>query len=164
MELINRLQEEGFEVWVYTSSFRSVRYIRRLFQSYGLHFDEIVNGQSGVNGDTTNQENGGVSSGVTEDHEVSLLTPESISENLLYFISGIINIQPGLRAWPYSGCRWQTVLPAPGRRILLINSIPNSKRLYFHSACGIARVYWTYRYSTGGIFLLSSKRCFANEK
>ncbi len=44
MELINRLQEEGFEVWVYTSSFRSVRYIRRLFQSYGLHFDEIVNG------------------------------------------------------------------------------------------------------------------------
>lgn len=43
-ELIHRLQEEGFEVWVYTSSFRSEKYIKSLFRSYGVKFDSIVNG------------------------------------------------------------------------------------------------------------------------
>ena len=42
--LINRLQEMGYEVWVYTSSFRTESYIRRLFRLYGVHFDGIVNG------------------------------------------------------------------------------------------------------------------------
>ena len=43
-ELINALQDEDFEVWVYTSSFRSERYIRSLFFMYGVKFDSIVNG------------------------------------------------------------------------------------------------------------------------
>ena len=43
-ELINRLQELGYEVWVYTSSFRSEFYIRSLFRLYGVRFDSIVNG------------------------------------------------------------------------------------------------------------------------
>ena len=34
----------GYEVWVYTSSFRSESYIRRLFLCYGVKFDGIVNG------------------------------------------------------------------------------------------------------------------------
>ncbi len=42
--LINRLQEMGYEVWVYTSSFRTESYIRHLFRLYGVHFDGIVNG------------------------------------------------------------------------------------------------------------------------
>ena len=42
--LINRLQKMGYEVWVYTSSFRSERYIARLFRFYGIRFDGIVNG------------------------------------------------------------------------------------------------------------------------
>lgn len=42
-ELIRRLQDEGFEVWVYTSSFRSIRYIQHLFYWYGVTFDGIVN-------------------------------------------------------------------------------------------------------------------------
>ena len=45
VRLIHALQEEGFEVWVYTSSFRSELYIRSLFRNYGLRFDEIVNSQ-----------------------------------------------------------------------------------------------------------------------
>ena len=81
-----------------------------------------ISALSGVNSDAINQENGGVSSGVTEDHVVSLLTPESISENLLYFISGIINFRPGLRAELYPECHRQSVLPATGRRILLFIS------------------------------------------
>lgn len=44
-ELINRLQELGYEVWVYTSSFRSEKYIRKLFRHYGVRFDGIVNGK-----------------------------------------------------------------------------------------------------------------------
>ena len=43
--LINELQKQGFEVWVYTSSFRSEHYIKKLFRHYGIKFDGIVNGQ-----------------------------------------------------------------------------------------------------------------------
>lgn len=43
-ELINALQELGFEVWVYTSSFRSESYIKTLFFLYGVTFDDIING------------------------------------------------------------------------------------------------------------------------
>ena len=42
--LIPELQRQGYEVWVYTSSFRSERYIRNLFRHYGIRFDGIVNG------------------------------------------------------------------------------------------------------------------------
>lgn len=43
-DLIRSLQKLGYEVWVYTSSFRSERYIRGLFRLYGVRFDGIVNG------------------------------------------------------------------------------------------------------------------------
>ena len=42
--LINKLQDLGYEVWVYTSSFRSERYIKGLFRLYGIKFDGIING------------------------------------------------------------------------------------------------------------------------
>ena len=45
VELIKWLQEEGIEVWIYTTSFRSQRYIRRLFKCYGLSLDEVINGK-----------------------------------------------------------------------------------------------------------------------
>ncbi len=44
-QLINDLQRLGYEVWVYTSSFRTERYIRRLFRWYNIHFDGIINAQ-----------------------------------------------------------------------------------------------------------------------
>ena len=43
-ELIWELQILGYEVWVYTSSFRSESYIRNLFRFYGVKFNGIVNG------------------------------------------------------------------------------------------------------------------------
>ena len=43
-ELIRSLQEMGYEVWVYTSSFRSEKYIRNLFRHYHVKYDGIVNG------------------------------------------------------------------------------------------------------------------------
>ena len=43
-ELICELQIQGYEVWIYTSSFRSESYIRRLFRCYGVRLDGIVNG------------------------------------------------------------------------------------------------------------------------
>ena len=43
-ELIWELQIQGYEVWIYTSSFRSERYIRGLFRCYGVRLDGIVNG------------------------------------------------------------------------------------------------------------------------
>lgn len=44
-ELIRTLQKEGFEVWIYTSSYRTEIYLRSLFRAYGVHFDHIVNAQ-----------------------------------------------------------------------------------------------------------------------
>lgn len=44
-ELIRSLQDMGYEVWVYTSSYRSEKYIRALFRCYGVSFDGIVNAQ-----------------------------------------------------------------------------------------------------------------------
>ncbi len=44
-KLIRRLQALGYEVWIYTSSFRSEKYIRRLFRHYGVRLDGIVNGE-----------------------------------------------------------------------------------------------------------------------
>lgn len=43
-DLIRMLHDEGCEVWVYTSSFRSERYIKTLFRLYHVKFDGIVNG------------------------------------------------------------------------------------------------------------------------
>ena len=43
-DLIRSLQQMGYEVWVYTSSFRSQNYIKRLFLCYHVKFDGIVNG------------------------------------------------------------------------------------------------------------------------
>ena len=43
-DLIRELQALGYEVWIYTSSFRSEKYIRNLFRHYGVKFDGIVNG------------------------------------------------------------------------------------------------------------------------
>ena len=41
-ELIHELQKRGFEVWVYTSSYRTESYIKRLFRLYGVTFDEPI--------------------------------------------------------------------------------------------------------------------------
>ena len=43
-DLLRTLRAQGYEVWIYTSSFRSERYIRSLFRFYGVRLDGIVNG------------------------------------------------------------------------------------------------------------------------
>ena len=44
-KLINELQKLGYEVWIYTSSYRTEQYLRRMFRHYGVRFDGIVNAQ-----------------------------------------------------------------------------------------------------------------------
>ena len=44
-QLIRALQEKGFEVWIYTSSFRTETYLKALFRAYGVRFDGIINAQ-----------------------------------------------------------------------------------------------------------------------
>lgn len=44
-KLIHELQRRGFEVWIYTSSYRTDAYLRALFRAYGIRFDGIVNAQ-----------------------------------------------------------------------------------------------------------------------
>ena len=43
--LFDRLRAMGAEIWIYTTSFRSERYIRGLFKRYGIKLDGIVNGE-----------------------------------------------------------------------------------------------------------------------
>ena len=45
VQLIRTLQAQTFEVWVYTSSYRSELYIRALFWHYGIKFTKIINGE-----------------------------------------------------------------------------------------------------------------------
>ncbi len=44
IDLLKWIREQGIELWVYTTSFRSERYIRGLFRSYGIKLDSVVNG------------------------------------------------------------------------------------------------------------------------
>jgi hypothetical protein len=43
IELVAHCQNQGWEVWVYTTSYRSVGYIRRLFWLHGIHLAGVVN-------------------------------------------------------------------------------------------------------------------------
>ncbi len=45
IELMKWIQEQGIELWIYTTSFRSERYIRGLFRRYGIKLDSVVNGE-----------------------------------------------------------------------------------------------------------------------
>ena len=42
--LMQYLHDTGNEVYIYTTSFRSERYIRNLFRHYHIRIDEIING------------------------------------------------------------------------------------------------------------------------
>ncbi|MGN0350294.1 MAG: hypothetical protein ACI4ES_01490, partial [Roseburia sp.] len=43
-ELFRKLQSEGIETWIYTTSFRTEKYIRHLFGHYGIKVGQIING------------------------------------------------------------------------------------------------------------------------
>lgn len=44
IEAITALQSKGFDVWVYTASYMSEKYINAMFSLYGLKVDGIING------------------------------------------------------------------------------------------------------------------------
>lgn len=45
IRLFNYLKKHEIETWIYTTSFRSERYIRGLFRCYKIRLDGIVNGK-----------------------------------------------------------------------------------------------------------------------
>ncbi len=45
IDLFDYLKKNNIEIWIYTTSFRSEKYIRSLFHCYGLKVDSVVNGQ-----------------------------------------------------------------------------------------------------------------------
>lgn len=44
VELLSKIRENDIELWIYTTSFRTPRYITALFRCYGIKIDEVVNG------------------------------------------------------------------------------------------------------------------------
>ncbi len=44
VSLMHTLHDMGAEVWIYTTSFRSERYIRNLFRHYHIKIDTVING------------------------------------------------------------------------------------------------------------------------
>ena len=45
IDLMKYIREQDIELWIYTTSFRSVGYIRNLFRCYGIKLDCVVNGE-----------------------------------------------------------------------------------------------------------------------
>lgn len=43
VELLKRLANDGWEIWIYTTSDRSIGYIRTLFRFYNITVDDIIN-------------------------------------------------------------------------------------------------------------------------
>jgi hypothetical protein len=44
-ELMQRINKNGIELWIYTTSFRPVKYIKKYFKHYGVKIDRVINGQ-----------------------------------------------------------------------------------------------------------------------
>lgn len=42
ISLMKQLKDEGIRIWIYTTSFRSERYIRGLFRHYEIKLDSII--------------------------------------------------------------------------------------------------------------------------
>lgn len=45
VELMKYIREQNIELWIYTTSYRTERYIGGLFLCYGVKLDKIINGQ-----------------------------------------------------------------------------------------------------------------------
>lgn len=45
IELLSKIKENGIQLWIYTTSFRSEKYIYLLFSHYGIKIDKIINGE-----------------------------------------------------------------------------------------------------------------------
>lgn len=45
VELMKYIREQNIKLWIYTTSYRSERYIRGLFRCYGVMLDNIINGK-----------------------------------------------------------------------------------------------------------------------
>ena len=43
-DLMLKIRQHGIKLWIYTTSFRSERYIRSYFKHYGIEIDDVVNG------------------------------------------------------------------------------------------------------------------------
>jgi len=44
VELLLKIRENGINLWIYTTSFRSEGYIKSFFRCYGIIIDEVING------------------------------------------------------------------------------------------------------------------------
>lgn len=45
VSLMNYIRSQNIMLWIYTTSYRSERYIRGLFRSYGIRLDNVINGE-----------------------------------------------------------------------------------------------------------------------
>ena len=44
VELLLKIRDNNIKLWIYTTSFRSEKYIKRLFKCYGIKIDNVING------------------------------------------------------------------------------------------------------------------------
>ncbi|MBD5089224.1 MAG: HAD family hydrolase [Clostridiales bacterium] len=45
IQLLSKIQKNDISLWVYTTSFRSEKYIKSLFRCYGIKIDNVINGE-----------------------------------------------------------------------------------------------------------------------
>lgn len=45
IQLLTKIRENNISLWVYTTSYRSEKYIKSLFRCYGIKIDHVINGE-----------------------------------------------------------------------------------------------------------------------
>lgn len=45
IQLLSKIRKNDIRLWVYTTSFRSEKYIKSLFRCYGIKIDNVINGE-----------------------------------------------------------------------------------------------------------------------
>lgn len=45
IQLLTKIRENDISLWVYTTSYRSEKYIKSLFRCYGIKIDNVINGE-----------------------------------------------------------------------------------------------------------------------
>lgn len=45
IQLLSKIRKNDISLWVYTTSFRSEKYIKSLFRCYGIKIDNVINGE-----------------------------------------------------------------------------------------------------------------------
>ena len=45
VDLLKKMQNHNIKIWIYTTSYRTIKYIKSYFKHYGIVIDDVINGE-----------------------------------------------------------------------------------------------------------------------